>query len=137
MSGDESCTLTAIRTSDAMRKELTVSLSKKFGELKDTLREEFDVPSDQNTRIFYMGRELKSGGRSLGKLGLGKFANSVLHVHSIPSPSNNSSTQASGTKRRRAKEQPEPAVAAKTNEEDGVIELVDDSDDEVHVSKRR
>lgn len=36
-------------------------------------------------RIFHLGRELKSGGRSLDKLGVGRFRNNtILHVHVVP-----------------------------------------------------
>ena len=35
-------------------------------------------------RIFHLGRELKSGGRSLCNLGLGKFNNRILHLYIRP-----------------------------------------------------
>jgi hypothetical protein len=68
---------------------VTLSLSQKLGDLKETLAEEFGVSSDSKQRLFYMGRELKSGGRSLSKLGLGKFSNqnNILHMHLPPSSS--------------------------------------------------
>merc|ERR1712179_724717 len=35
-----------------------------------------------NQRIFYLGRELKTSGRSLHSLGVGRLGVNVLHVHS-------------------------------------------------------
>lgn len=123
---------------------MTFPLSQKLGDVKKSLAEEFGVSEHQ--RIFYMGRELKSGGRSLERLGLGRSGNNVLHMHIPPTTTaadNNSSKNsksASGTKRRRA---PVPSlnqvsssgsISGPSSGEGGIIEIVD-SDDEV--SKRR
>ena len=80
-----------------------------------------------------MGRELKSGGRSLSKLGLGKFEYNILHMH-IPPSSNvkSSSSSTIGSKRRRTNQQGEDT--ATSNGHEGIIEIAD-SDDEV--TKRR
>lgn len=130
----ENCLFTVIRTSDAERKQISFSLSKKLGELKEVLAKEFDIASDESQRIFYMGRELKSGGRSLEKLGLGRFNNNVLHVH-IPPPSENKATSTGGrAKRRRVTKQETVSPTNPSNSGDGIIEIVD-SDDEA--SKRR
>lgn len=136
---DEHCLFTVIRTSDAERKQISFSLSKTLGELKEILAKEFDIASDESQRIFYMGRELKSGGRSLQKLGLGRFNNNVLHVHIPPAPPPPEERKAtgSGTKRRRVAKQ--DTVSPRTNstncDGEGIIEIVDESDDET--SKRR
>lgn len=83
-----------------------------------------------------MGRELKSVGRTLQKLGLGRFNNNnVLHMH-IPPPRET----VSGTKRRRSTTSTGtpshvPLDMGATNVcGEGIIEIVDDSDDDV--SKR-
>jgi hypothetical protein len=42
-------------------------------------------------RLFHMGRELKTNGRSLEGLGVGKYGVYVIHLHSIAVHKNNSS----------------------------------------------
>jgi hypothetical protein len=57
--------------------------STKLSELKDLLanEEHFGAKAPvRRQRLFYLGRELKSGGRSLCNLGLGKFNNRILHL---------------------------------------------------------
>jgi hypothetical protein len=89
----------------------------------------------EHQRIFHLGRELKSGGRSLLKLGLGRFNNHVLHLHIPPNDHDSkedetslsaSGTTASGNKRRRQ----QGTEAIKNNNSDGVIDLLDDSEDD-------
>jgi hypothetical protein len=42
-------------------------------------------PPPVHLRIFHLGRELKSSGRSLEKLGVGRYRNNmILHVHVLP-----------------------------------------------------
>ena len=126
--------------------QITCSLSKKLEELKETLAEEFGVSREQ--RLFYMGRELKNGGRSLQRLGLGKSGkNSTLHMHIPPTIiAAASKSGVSGSKRRRS-----PVVlpssinqvsssssngAGPTSVQEGIIEIVDSDDDEV-LKRRR
>jgi hypothetical protein len=40
----------------------------------------------QNQRLFHLGREFKTGGRSLEALGIGRFGVNVVHVHSTAPP---------------------------------------------------
>ena len=59
----------------------------KLSELKHILAREECFGSKapvKRQRIFYLGRELKSGGRSLCNLGLGKFNNRILHLYVRP-----------------------------------------------------
>ena len=49
-----------------------------------------NIPIAQQ-RIFHLGRELKTLGRSLESLGVGRMGITVLHVHAVPS--NNYSTE--------------------------------------------
>ena len=60
-------------------------MSKTLQQLKEILgeKEHFGPLSSTNQRIFHMGRELKSGGRSLSNLGLGRFNNHILHLHVV------------------------------------------------------
>ncbi|OEU09463.1 hypothetical protein FRACYDRAFT_248316 [Fragilariopsis cylindrus CCMP1102] len=86
---DEIVKFTVIRTSDAARKEVEMSIScTKLIDLKKKLAEDGYFGSKKapvkRQRIFYLGRELKSGGRSLSNLGLGKFNNNILHLYIRP-----------------------------------------------------
>lgn len=42
-----------------------------------------NIPVEQQ-RIFHLGRELKTNGRSLATLGVGRMGITVLHVHAAP-----------------------------------------------------
>jgi hypothetical protein len=115
--------------------QITIPLSKKLIELKETLAETsyFGPISVDHQRIFHLGRELKSGGRSLQKLGLGRFNNHVLHLHIPPNDHDirdetslsASGTTASGKRRRNGTE-----AFKNNNNSDGVIDLLDDSEDD-------
>lgn len=113
--------------------QITLPLSKKLGELKEALGENDyfgPLSVEQEQRIFYLGRELKSAGRTLLKLGLGqKYNNHVLHVHITPASSSSTrdSSASSGSKRRRA---PVAASLKSDATAGGVIDLLDDSDEE-------
>ena len=106
------------------------------------MAKEFDIASDESQRIFYMGRELKSGGRSLLKLGLGRFNNNVLHVHIPPAAPEERKATGNGTKRRRVAKQPQQqgTVSQCTNPtnggNEGIIEIMDDSEEEASKRKR-
>lgn len=124
--------------------QVQTSLSTKLAALKEMLTNEDyfgpDVPVARQ-RLFYLGRELKSSGRSLSSLGLGKYSVSVLHLHIRPG----TDAETSSNKRRR--------TASDTNEDQssnktarapssgrrraagsgaatGVIDLVDSDEDE-------
>lgn len=65
--------------------------STKLSELKNLLASDEYFGSKapvKRQRLFYLGRELKSGGRSLCNLGLGKFNNRILHLYVRPSSNN-------------------------------------------------
>ena len=70
-----------------------------------------EIPPHQQ-RIFHLGRELKSSGRSLENLGVGRLGVTVLHVHA--------SIQEARTILR----------PKKIKERAQVVDLVDDSDDD-------
>mgnify|MGYP006154480437 CR=1 FL=1 len=100
------------------------------------------APVDRQ-RIFYLGRELKSGGRTLKSLGLGKFSsNKVLHLYVRPlkqGDSNEKDTKELSTsaaistashKRRRTN----PTTRDHNNTpSNNTIELLDSSDEEVEI----
>jgi len=68
--------------------QVRLPLSTKLSTFRDQLsrQDSFGVPAEQQ-RIFYMGRELKSGSRSLVSLGLGNFDFRILHLHVRPAES--------------------------------------------------
>ena len=70
------------------KQQISVDISNtKLSELKDMLADDEYFGSKApvgRQRIFYLGRELKSGGRSLCNLGLGKFNNRILHLYVRP-----------------------------------------------------
>lgn len=54
-----------------------------MNDLKKAIQKSSLGPVDPSyQRLFHLGRELKSGGRSLFALGVGKFHNYCLHLHS-------------------------------------------------------
>lgn len=108
-----------------------MDLSKTLNELKDKISESKLGPIEKNhQRLFHLGRELKSGGRSLSALGIGRYHNFTLHLHSTqPTPYELSSDEEN--------EQilVEDDVIEVTDSRKQVIELLDDedSDDDVDV----
>jgi len=90
---------TVMMMSDAAKKEIPLAIaSTKLSELKEMLAHEAyfgpSVAPVPRQRLFHMGRELKSGGRLLCNLGLGKFNNRMLHLQIRP-------TAAEGASRKR------------------------------------
>jgi len=80
---NESCNITILRTGDASQATIAISLTKTLSDLKDEVSKSILGPIERNhQRIFHLGRELKSGGRSLSALGVGRFHNFTLHLHS-------------------------------------------------------
>jgi hypothetical protein len=69
--------------------QIKFDLRKSLAELKEELQRsnklgQFDVAE---LRLFYLGRELKNGGRSLESLGVGTHNVNVIHVHPAKSAS--------------------------------------------------
>jgi hypothetical protein len=93
--------------------------------LKDQVSQSELGPIERNhQRLFHLGRELKSGGRSISALGIGRFHNFTLHLHStkpasyqLPSGDDNlikDTVEVIGSRKQ-------------------VIDLLDDDDDEIAV----
>eukprot|EP00584_Thalassiosira_punctigera_P017868 CAMPEP_0172560962 /NCGR_PEP_ID=MMETSP1067-20121228/90963_1 /TAXON_ID=265564 ORGANISM="Thalassiosira punctigera, Strain Tpunct2005C2" /NCGR_SAMPLE_ID=MMETSP1067 /ASSEMBLY_ACC=CAM_ASM_000444 /LENGTH=141 /DNA_ID=CAMNT_0013350889 /DNA_START=6 /DNA_END=427 /DNA_ORIENTATION=- len=77
--------LTVIRSSDGRTGKIAVPLSSTLNTLKDLIGSDpalGPLRRDQQ-RLFHLGRELKSGNRSLSALGIGKHGVYSLHVHSL------------------------------------------------------
>mmetsp|Transcript_22440 Transcript_22440/g.53341 ORF Transcript_22440/g.53341 Transcript_22440/m.53341 type:complete len:193 (+) Transcript_22440:146-724(+) len=77
-----------IMMSNAAMKEISLTTpSTKLSELKAMLSHDKYFGSKapvMRQRIFHLGRELKSGGRSLHNLGLGRFNNHIIHLYVRP-----------------------------------------------------
>jgi len=71
---DSLAVINIIPTNSAAKKQLHLSL--KATTLMN-LKQELECP---DSRIFHLGRELRSGGRSLEKLGVGRWNNFNLHI---------------------------------------------------------
>ena len=84
---------------------------------------EFGPVNRHHQRLFHLGRELKSGRKSLLSLGVGKFDNFLLHLHSTaPKTIDLSLHDDGGDKVRNNRHK----MTRKRNT--GVIDLVDDED---------
>jgi hypothetical protein len=60
-----------------------LSLNKTLNDLKNAISASSLGPLDPAyQRLFHLGRELKTGNRSLEKLGVGRYSNYTLHLHS-------------------------------------------------------
>ena len=91
--------------------------STKLSELKNLLASDEYFGSKapvKRQRLFYLGRELKSGGRSLCNLGLGKFNNRILHLYVRPS-TNNENNEIVGKDKRAKEDGCKAAEARKRN----------------------
>mmetsp|Transcript_29203 Transcript_29203/g.67709 ORF Transcript_29203/g.67709 Transcript_29203/m.67709 type:complete len:150 (+) Transcript_29203:184-633(+) len=74
--------VTVLRTSDASSATISISPTQTLNELKDGISRSTLGPIGRSgQRLFHLGRELKSGGRSLAKLGVGRFHNFIVHLH--------------------------------------------------------
>lgn len=121
--------------------QIEINLSKSLNELKEnvaSIRSLGSIPSSQQ-RVFYLGGELKNGGRSLEALGVGRHGVNVIHVHNTKPGSNKAQnkvekadTARSAPSRRSRRQQIEVVDLASDNDE-VVIDDDDDDDDEVCV----
>mmetsp|Transcript_27217 Transcript_27217/g.31059 ORF Transcript_27217/g.31059 Transcript_27217/m.31059 type:complete len:133 (+) Transcript_27217:202-600(+) len=119
---DSLAVINIIPANSAAKKQLHLSLK---GTTLMKLKEELESP---NSRIFHLGRELRSGGRSLEKLGVGKFRNFNLHIV-YPSKQNEQQKQ-----RQYMLTQGVVQLARPYKQEVTVVDLLgDDDEDEVEV----
>jgi Ubiquitin family len=108
-----------------------MDLSRTLNELKDKISESNLGRIERNhQRLFHLGRELKSGGRSLSALGIGRFHNFILHLHSTQPTSYELSSDEENDQI-----PVEDDVIEVTDTRKQVIELLDDedSDDDIDI----
>mmetsp|Transcript_31354 Transcript_31354/g.62139 ORF Transcript_31354/g.62139 Transcript_31354/m.62139 type:complete len:194 (-) Transcript_31354:126-707(-) len=75
----EGLSATILQSGDGQKREIAVSVKTTLRELKILIQNVFNIePSGQ--RLFYLGRELKSNGRSLGNIGFGNYNNTFIHL---------------------------------------------------------
>ena len=120
--------------------QLELSLSSSLNDLKDAIdaSPEFGPLPRNHQRIFHLGRELKTGGRSLSTLGIGRFH--VFTIHLLA----NTPTEPKPKKPSQQLQEPLPRQKrrARSSHADSIIEVLSDSDDDdvvevVPSSKRR
>ena len=113
--------------------QIEINPSKSLNELKEhvsSMTSLGSIPSSQQ-RVFYLGGELKNGGRSLEALGVGRHGVNVIHVHNTK-PKSNSTAQRKAVKPDVARN-----VPSKRNNNNNrrhqpeVVDLATDDDDEV------
>lgn len=78
----EEATIVVLRTSDAKRVEIKMSLAASLNNLKGLISAHDDLGPllKKNQRIFHLGRELKTAGGSLEGLGVGRFQCFTVHL---------------------------------------------------------
>lgn len=147
-SGNMEERVTVLRTSDAAKYEICIPLSSTLNALKEEISKIMGV-HHKHQRLFHLGRELKSGRRSLSALGFGKHDNYLVHLHStqpktfeLSSDEDDSDvvvedvvppTRLAGAKRAGGGEQVQQQQQQQGAAE-SVIELLDDeSDDDIAV----
>ena len=104
--------------------------------IEDKHRRLFGVPIAQQ-RIFHLGRELKTLGRSLESLGVGRMGITVLHVHAVPSTKSSTEVLPANTVPPRRRQQkastslrPPNAVCINPASASEVVDLAGDDVDE-------
>ena len=115
-------------------------LSKTMNELKDAINRspKFGPLGRTHQRLFHLGRELKTGSRSLGNMGIGKFRNYTILLHVKPgaknqTQNNNKKKSAGATSNNTNSKSKRKAPQASSNpkrKEDVVVDLLDSDDDD-------
>lgn len=121
--------------------QLVVSLRQPLSALKAEI-EECDalgnIPTS-NQRIFFLGREIKTNGRSLETLGVGRFNIMVLHVHNTrpgskskkKHKSSSSCSRSSKSKHQSSSISPKPGRRKQApGRQVEIVDLADDDDDD-------
>lgn len=73
--------VTILRTNDGHKCNVDVDMTWSLNRFKAFLRDSTDFLSiHESVRVFHLGREWRTGGRSLQTLGLGKFENYHIHL---------------------------------------------------------
>jgi hypothetical protein len=104
-------------------------LTKTLNDLKNDISTSPLGPLDPTyQRLFHLGRELKTGNRSLEKLGVGRFSNYTLHLHSTQPQAYELSSD--------EEEEEVIEVQGPGKRSNAIIDLID-SDDECKPEKRR
>lgn len=96
-------------THDTKFPQMEASLRQSLNEIKTMISKQSELGNipQRHQRIFFLGREMKTGGRSLEALGVGRFGILTMHVHN----------------RKPGCQQVEP--------QQQVVDLADESEDEV------
>mmetsp|Transcript_19414 Transcript_19414/g.29188 ORF Transcript_19414/g.29188 Transcript_19414/m.29188 type:complete len:136 (+) Transcript_19414:82-489(+) len=110
-------TINVIATESAEKSQISLPLKTTT---LSSLKKELQCPG--GSRIFHLGRELKSGGRTLEKLGIGKFHNFNLH---IVFPQEHSIQQ-----QRKPQVEVQQVEVSQQKQDSAVVDLLDDEEDD-------
>eukprot|EP00527_Entomoneis_sp_CCMP2396_P001286 CAMPEP_0198154864 /NCGR_PEP_ID=MMETSP1443-20131203/68833_1 /TAXON_ID=186043 /ORGANISM="Entomoneis sp., Strain CCMP2396" /LENGTH=205 /DNA_ID=CAMNT_0043821581 /DNA_START=579 /DNA_END=1196 /DNA_ORIENTATION=- len=128
-------TLKVIQSCSCGKAEFQIPLSttslKNFKKLLESNSSVGSIPVG-NQRIFFMGRELKTSGRTLASLGVGNRGIRVLHVHSNLTAKHNGSTNDTSTttaNNNQEQQQQEIAIDDDSEDDDDFEDFDDDIDD--------
>jgi len=152
--------ITVLRASDGSKHKIKIALSETLNALKDKISICPTVTKSaggcsitpNHQRVFHLGRELKSGKRSLSVLGIGKYNAFLVHLmSSLPEPLELSSDEEDmeveedddvavvvvTSTRKKRKERSFAAAVRGGGGGEQVVEVVDDDDDVVEVDVTR
>jgi len=81
---DSNITVTVLRSTDGLRHEVILPHAATLDNLKSLIstKTPFGPIEKKHQRLFHLGREFKSGKRSLVSLGFGNYENFLVHLHS-------------------------------------------------------
>lgn len=114
-------------------------MTQSLNQLKDAISEspKFGPLDRTQQRIFHLGREIKSGGRSLGNIGIGKFKNFTVLLYvkkNAPTSATNSTTTSNKKSKQNHNNTRKSRAKRSKPEEKAVVELLDsDSDDDSEI----
>mmetsp|Transcript_24978 Transcript_24978/g.60127 ORF Transcript_24978/g.60127 Transcript_24978/m.60127 type:complete len:211 (-) Transcript_24978:207-839(-) len=128
--------ISVIRSADGKTCKITIPLSSALNALKDAINSDRALGpiKREHQRLFHLGRELKSGSRSLSAMGIGKYGVFTIHLHSsapktVNLQESDDENNASGKRAARRKEKKKNNNAAAGVDHNDVIDLLGSGSD--------
>jgi len=117
--------VTVIRSADGKKSKVTIPLSSTLNALKDAINTNQTLgPIKRNQqRLFHLGRELKSGNRSLSALGIGKHNVFSIHLHSLAPKTVDLQLSDDGGEKKSSGRRRNKSKVVNNEDGDGVIDL--------------
>jgi len=122
--------VTVIRSADGKKSKVTIPLSSTLNALKDAINTNQTLgPIKRNQqRLFHLGRELKSGNRSLSALGIGKHNVFSIHLHSLAPKTVDLQLSDDGGEKKSSGRRRNKSKVVNNEDGDGVIDLASSSE---------